>query len=150
MSKHTKEIKNFEKVAHWFKSNSHLLLLSKQDRKRARKREYMQKYLKNVDSRLKHNLRSRFYNAIKRGSKKGSVIQFLGCSINDLKKHLESQFQPGMTWENYGKWEIDHNIPLNSCNVNEKEQLKKFCNFKNLQPLWKTDNRKKSAKNPKC
>jgi len=133
------DILNFELAAKEFKDK----VWPKYARKIGRKL-YMRKRLKyDLDFRLKHNLRSRFYNAIKRGSKKGSVLDLLGCSIKDLKKHLETQFIEGMTWENYGQWEIDHILPLNRCNVNKKMELEKFCHFSNLRPLWMSDNRKR-------
>lgn len=31
-----------------------------------------------------------------------------GYTVGDLMRRLEAQFQPGMTWDNYGKWQIDH------------------------------------------
>ena len=39
-------------------------------------------------------------------------------------KHLEKQFTKGMTWENHGKWHIDHVIPdshFKYINVEDKE-----------------------------
>jgi hypothetical protein len=42
-----------------------------------------------------------------------------------------------MTFENYGEWEIDHMTPISKFNLKD---------YKNLQPLWMIDNRKKSNK----
>lgn len=66
----------------------------------------------------------------------------LGCSFQNFKNHIELQFQPEMTWENYGKWEIDHIYPL-SVAVTNKEEFKIACHYSNLQPLWKIDNIRK-------
>ena len=49
-----------------------------------------------------------------------------------------------MSWENQGKWHIDHIIPLSSA-ANE-EELYKLCHFTNLQPMWATDNIRKGSK----
>lgn len=49
-----------------------------------------------------------------------------------------------MNWENYVKWHIDHIIPLSSAKT-EIEMCVLF-NFNNLQPLWASDNFKKSDK----
>lgn len=106
------------------------------------------KYKRETDTnfRLKHNLRSRFYNAIKRNSKKGHVLELLNCSIDEFKKHLEIQFDSNMTWENYGiYWEIDHIIPLCKYEYNI-ENLKILWNFNNLKPLKKVLNRKRKRK----
>jgi len=68
----------------------------------------------------------------------------IGCSLSFLKQYLESRFTMGMSWDNYGKWEIDHIIPLSSFNLLDKGQLRSASHYSNLQPLWKHDNRKKS------
>lgn len=99
---------------------------------------------------LRYRLRHRFAQAFREGYKKGSAIQYLGCSIEDLKKHLESQFLTGMNWSNYGKennqWNIDHRIPLASIDPFNEEQIQKVCHYSNLQPMWHVDNLKKGAK----
>jgi hypothetical protein len=61
-----------------------------------------------------------------------------------LKKHLEIQFIEGMSWENQGKWHIDHKIPLSSAKT--EEEVYKLCHYTNLQPLWAEDNLKKGSK----
>lgn len=99
---------------------------------------------------LMHNLRCRISDLLRRGYKKYSKsYKLLGCTIEELKIYLEKQFQPGMTWENYGKngWEIDHILPCDSFDFNKIEDQQKCFNWKNLQPLWMKDNRKKKLKN---
>lgn len=92
--------------------------------------------------KLKLRIRSRLgrikYNRSKR------TVDWLGCSIADLKIHLEKQFQPGMSWDNYGEWHIDHITPLASAK-NEDEVLL-LCHYTNLQPLWAKDNLLKGDK----
>jgi len=98
------------------------------------------KKLKNPNHKLKHNLRSRLRKALKGKSKDKSTVDLLGCSIERFKVHLETQFQPGMTWDNYGKWHIDHIRPLSGFDLTSAEELKIVCCYKNLQPLWAKDN----------
>ena len=100
-------------------------------------------YHLNINFTLRLLLRTRLNKVIKRNQKNGSSIKDLGCSIEDLKKHLESQFQPGMTWKNHGKWHIDHIIPLSKFDLTVKEQFLKAVHYTNLQPLWAKDNLKK-------
>lgn len=102
------------------------------------------RYRNDVEFKIKHNLRSRLYKAIKYGRQMGA-LQLLNCSIDELKVHLESKFQPGMTWDNYGKWHIDHIKPLASFDLTDIEQLKEACKYTNLQPLWAKDNMKKGS-----
>lgn len=99
-----------------------------------------------INFKLTRNLRSRLWIAIKRNYKSGSAIQDLGCTIDFLKKYLESQFQEGMSWSNYGEWHIDHVIPLSSFDLTDRTQFLKACHYTNLQPLWAVDNIKKSNK----
>jgi hypothetical protein len=78
---------------------------------------------------------------LKRSQKTGSAVRDLGCTISELKKHLESKFQLGMTWGNRGKeWHIDHIIPLAQFNLQDRQQFLIACHYTNLQPLWAKDN----------
>ena len=101
-----------------------------------------------VTRKIKHSLRTRLNHAIKGVVKTGSAVRDLGCSIEELKRHLESQFAEGMNWDNYGLkgWHIDHIKPLDAFELEDPEELKKACHFSNLQPLWAKDNLKKGAK----
>lgn len=79
------------------------------------------------------------------GYKKTSKAQaMLGCEFDVLHAHIESGFKDGMGWHNRGEWEIDHIIPLAS--AKDEAELMKLCHYKNLQPLWKEENRRKGAK----
>lgn len=91
---------------------------------------------------LAHALRCRLNRAIKGKS----AVKNLGCDVSELKARFERLFTEGMTWENYGAWEIDHIRPLSSFDLTDPEQLKQACNYMNLQPLWKEDNIRKHAK----
>lgn len=64
----------------------------------------------------------------------------------ELRAHLETRFLPGMTWENYGAWHIDHVRPLASFDLTDRAQLLQACHYTNLQPLWARDNRSKGAR----
>jgi len=72
----------------------------------------------------------------------------VGYNIEKLKKHLQKQFLPGMTWDNYGEWQIDHIIPISAFNFTTIEHLdfKRCWALKNLQPMWAIDNARKGPK----
>lgn len=95
--------------------------------------------------RLECNLRSRVKNAIKSdaGEKATGTIELLGCTIQDVRIFLEAEFEPGMSWDNYGEWHIDHMKPCAKFNLEDPEEQKKCFHWTNLQPLWAIDNLKK-------
>jgi hypothetical protein len=80
--------------------------------------------------------------------KTSNIIKLLGCSLNDLKYYIETQFKPEMNWDNHGTyWEVDHILPCDSFNLIDIEQQKQCFHYTNLQPLTKVENRIKSNKN---
>jgi hypothetical protein len=98
--------------------------------------------------RITHNLRRRTLLALHGHYKADTTIKLVGCSAEELKKHLESLWTEGMAWENYGLhgWHIDHIIPLSSFDLSKEEDQRKALHYSNLQPLWAKDNLAKSNK----
>lgn len=122
--------------------------LNDKDKKLHRKKQmkaYLIEYRKDPIFKLKHSYRTALLRGFKNnGLNKTCTSKVLGCSFNELKFHLESLFVKGMSWDNHGKWHIDHIIPLNKANtVKEVEQLNYYTN---LQPLWAKDNLIKGSK----
>lgn len=68
--------------------------------------------------------------------KEGHTIDLLGYSAEDLKKHLESLFTDGMSWDNYGEWHIDHITPVVSFDSNTPQSIVNA--LSNLRPMWST------------
>lgn len=92
------------------------------------------------------NLRSRMYKALKGYTKGASTLPLTGVeSIEQLKAYIESKFQPGMSWDNYGLWHIDHIKPCSAFDFSITEQQFECFHYTNLQPLWKLDNLKKGS-----
>ncbi len=98
--------------------------------------------------RLATRLRNRVNSAIKSSQKSGSAVNDLGCTIDELKHHLESQFQEGMYWGNWAHagWHIDHIKPLRNFDLTDREQFLEACHYTNMQPLWALENYRKGAK----
>lgn len=111
-------------------------------------KRYHERKNTDVQYKLKKLLRGRLSAALRNNYKVGSAVDQLGCSIENLKSYLENKFEEGMNWHNHGNsgWHIDHKIPLNSFNLENKEQLLKACHYTNLQPLWAKDNLQKGCK----
>ena len=112
--------------------------LMKVERKKLRdyKKQHITPFTKYLRTMLWHAFK------INRFSYTNSIQIYLGCSFEDLKKHLESQFTKGMTWENKGEWQTDHIVTFSS--VNTLEEVKKLCHYTNMQPLWVKDHREKN------
>jgi hypothetical protein len=74
----------------------------------------------------------------------------VGYTLTDLQQHLESLFQPGMSWDNYGEWHVDHIHPKSSFTFTSRDdpEFRKCWALDNLQPLWAADNLAKGAKPP--
>jgi len=98
--------------------------------------------------RIKQSIRTRVRMALSGKSKSKKTLELLGCSVDELRKRLESQFQHGMTWENYGRhgWHIDHIKPCASFDFTLDEDQRKCFHYTNLQPLWAEDNLRKGDK----
>ena len=118
-----------------------------------KRRKYFSAYQKNrnkedINHRLAGSLRARLRAAIKanKATKSFRTMELVGCTIKELKIHLESKFLKGMNWKNYGKWHIDHHTPVVEFNLSKIEEQKKCFHYSNLQPLWATQNLRKGTK----
>ena len=114
---------------------------------------YVSKYRKERSKRdpnfkLLCTLRSRLCSVIRRKGigKLYHAKELVGCSIEDLKAHIESKFKPGMTWENHGQWHIDHIEPIASFDLTDPAQQRECFHYTNLQPLWAKENLSKGGR----
>jgi len=120
------------------------------DKVRTYKQRDYTKIMSNVQGKLNH----RFSSALRKSlniNKDGRHWETLvGYTIEELKRHLESKFLSGMTWDNYGMygWHIDHKIPKSFFEyTNEKDVEFQYCwSLDNLQPMWAKDNLSKGKK----
>lgn len=104
--------------------------------------------------RLTSNLRTRINHAIRGDCKAGSAVNDLGCSINEFRSYIESQFYTNsegkaMTWDtwgaNAGHWQVDHIEPICSFDLTDRNQFVRACNYTNMRPLWHEDHVAKLA-----
>jgi len=123
----------------WKKENHERLMLEQKEKRK-----------NDPQFRLAHNLRGRIRMAIihSKGKKYSSSVDLLGCDIDTARRHLESLWTEGMSWENYGQpsenyfegWHIDHIIPCANFDLTKLSEQKKCFHYTNLQPLWALDN----------
>ena len=111
----------------------------------SREVEYVRtKRTNDVEFKLHHSIRCNMSRAIKYtdGHKLKRSLDYVGCSIEKLKNHLESQFGNQYSWETFGKeWAIDHIIPLAS-----RLPITLTAHYTNLQPLSIKENNAKDCK----
>lgn len=107
------------------------------------------KKLSDNQKQVRHNVRGLVTQKLRnRGlTKNNKTFNALGYSPEELIKHLESKFQPGMAWENYGRdgWHIDHIVPDSwfTYESMEDQGFKDSWALSNLQPLWAKPNHSK-------
>jgi hypothetical protein len=78
-------------------------------------------------------------------SKNSSILDFIGCSQDQLRDHIERQFAKWMTWKNYGtRWQVDHILPCASFDHTDPNQVRQCWHFTNLRPLCSKKNASKS------
>jgi hypothetical protein len=97
----------------------------------------IQKQLKQcIKSNLRHRLKRRSIKIIK------PYLKHLSFTVEELSNHLEANFQPNMSWDNYGEWHVDHIVPDSWFTYfsPEDEYFKKSWSLDNLQPMWAKDN----------
>ena len=142
---HNKDIEKSRAKGRIYRDNN-------RERIRAVKRKYEAKQKTIPEMKLILNMRSRISAIISRNhkNKKAKTIELLGCNGIFLRQYIQRRFKKGMSWNNYGKWHIDHIIPINyfvkKCDFNSLQIQKKCFNYKNLKPMWAVDNLQKGSR----
>lgn len=104
---------------------------------------YIKKIREDVMFKIVDRLRRRSQKYIKKTGL--TNMELIGCSRDELKVYIENKFENGMSYDNYGEWELDHVRPLASYNLENVEEIIECFNYRNIQPLWKNNNRTKSS-----
>ena len=90
--------------------------------------------------KMAENIRARIRTLFK-------TEKLIGCTLEKLIKHLQSQFYDDISLDNYGKvWHLDHIIPCNWFDLTDIKQINACCHYTNLQPLLIRDNLIKTNK----
>ena len=120
----------------------------KQQNKEIRNKQLSIRLKNDADYRLRCNLKSRISTVLKGKRKSAKTMELIGCNLSQLKKHLSNQFTKGMNFENYSYkgWHIDHIKPCVSFDLKCPVQQLACFHYKNLQPLWASENMSKGAK----
>ena len=94
--------------------------------------------------KIAQSMRARLTSIVK-GANMGSMRNFIGCDIGQLRRHLEAQFSKRMNWENHGTyWQVDHILPVASFDHSDRRQILQCWHWSNLAPLEAKKNLAKS------
>ena len=123
---------------------------NRSEEQKAAKAEYNKnwknkQYTENTVYRLRIIISTSMMRSIKKNKTNKRLYRYLGYTIEELKEHLEHQFEDWMNWDNLGltankekeTWQIDHIIPVNTFNIKEigDEEFRKCWALDNLRPL---------------
>lgn len=106
-------------------------------------KEKYRKQGKSIYRRIKNSIRARLVGSIQR--KNNKTLEYLGCSTVFFRSWIESLFCDDMSWENYGKWHLDHVRPCSSFDLANKSDIMECFHWKNYQPLSAIQNLLKSC-----
>lgn len=112
--------------------------------------QFKQRYNNDINFKLSRGIKALIYNSFNNNNEKKtlSASKILGCSIEEFKNYIESQFEPWMNWNNKGgrvvkeyntSWDIDHIIPISSAKT--EEDIIRLNHYTNLRPLCSYVNR---------
>jgi hypothetical protein len=105
---------------------------------------YMRKWRKKPENRVAHNIRSNNNKTLRTlidnfdVVREETVEKLLSIGKQGFMDHLESLFEPGMSWDNYGAWHLDHKTNLSDFNLLDPKVIKKANHYTNIRPMWAT------------
>lgn len=142
--------KSYGKTIEKRKKTTQIYRANNKEKRNATNRRWRKNNPPTLKNKLNYSISRGMNGSLATGSKNHRHWETLvDFTIDQLKKHLERLFEPGMVWDNYGiYWEIDHKIPIAVFNYEkpEHEDFKRCWSLKNLQPLELSKNRAKGRK----
>lgn len=145
-----------ENMKRWLEENAEYKKQKDREYKEAHKEAYKENHRKwrlehyqkmkeeNGPEFIQHKIKSNIGRRIREilGQKKSErCADYVGCSLEDLRSHIEKTFVEGMTWDNYGsEWHIDHKIPCAAFDMDDSLEQRACWHYTNLQALWARDN----------
>jgi hypothetical protein len=122
----------------YYQANKERLIARGTERERKR-------YAEDIDFRILKNIRRRFNELLtNKGGRR--TLDFIDYTMGELRYHIATRFERGMSWDNWGEWHIDHIIPCATFDHQDPTQVRECWALSNLQPLWASDNLSKGAK----
>jgi len=130
----------------YYKENKNKIQKYKSNNRKKINERFNNRYKNDPIFKLKKIISSVIHKSInKEGYEKNSkTSKILGCSFEDFKCYIESQFKENMSWENHGLWHLDHKVPISWADSHQR--VYELNHYTNFQPLWALDNQIKNNK----
>jgi hypothetical protein len=133
-----------ERIKNYRKENLELLKKREKEAQIKKRQDPFYKLKDGIRNRIRASMKSKGY------SKKSKSFEILGCTYEEFKIHIESQFLPWMSWINHGNpkdgilepnknWDLDHIIPISTAKT--EEDVLRLNHYTNYQPLCSYTNR---------
>ena len=144
----------------WYEKNRELVRqrnkarCSTEEFREKRNKRHKERYATEPAYRMRRNVGGAVYDRLsgRRENRNKTVWKALPYTPQELKEHIESQFEPWMTWDNYGnghgQWNIDHIYPQSKLPYDSLEHpnFQKCWALENLRPLCAIKNTQKKDK----
>lgn len=123
-----------ETAKRWVKANP--------EKVKARQKRRDLKRLSSPKGIISNRMRVAVWEALRGNKNSHGWESLVGYTSDRLKRHIESLFIDGMSWDNRNLWHIDHIIPIAAFNFTSSQDIdfKKCWSLNNLRPLWKEEN----------
>ena len=124
-----------ERVRRYKEENKDIIKVKNAEyRKKRKSSDPLYKFIESIRNGILNSFKKHGY------TKNSKTYEILGCSVEEFKLHIESQFEDWMTWDNRGlatdyktKWVIDHIIPLDTAKT--VDDIIRLNHYTNLRPL---------------
>jgi len=109
----------------------------------AKERSEKTRKMTDTERRIKAVLKRHIMRYRKRVTMR-QLLAWLGCTLREFVAMMESWMSDGMTWDNYGIWQLDHKKARGEFeNLMDDSQAAECFHHSNLQCLWRGDNQRK-------
>jgi len=144
-----------ERFIRWYAANSSRVVAAAKewsdkniDKRRAIRRKYNRSLRSTEMGRLSSNISRALSRSLNGKKCEVGAFEMLPYTKKELVSHLERQFSPGMTWENYGEWHVDHIVPIAAHHYidHQHPDFVACWSLTNLRPLWASENQSKGKK----